>query len=159
MQQPSVIHDTFVIERHFPKPPEKVFAALSEPSKRRRWLAEGDKHEIEEFRSDFRVGGTEVIRSRFKPNAPNPVIGKSLSNEHRFQDIVPNRRIVTASVMSLDDKHISASLVTLELLANENGTDLICTHQGSYFEWPDGSKMLAEGWRKLLDRLGAELPD
>ena len=159
MKQPSAIHDTFVIERHFPKPPEKVFAALSEPAKRRRWYGEGEKHDIEEFRSDFRVGGTEVLRSRFKPSAPAPVAGKSLINEGRFQDIIPNRRIVTASVMSLDDTRISASLVTLELLANENGTDLICTHQGTFFEGAGDPKMREEGWRKLLDKLAGELSE
>lgn len=134
MQQPSAIHNTFVLERHFPKPAEKVFAALSEPAKRRRWFAEGESHDIEEFRSDFRVGGTELLRYRFKPTAPSPVVGLVLTNEGRFQDIVPNRRIVTALAMTLGDTRISASLVTLELLAAENGTDLICTHQGTFLD-------------------------
>ena len=159
MQQPSVVHDTVVIERPFPKPPEKVFAAISEPAKRRRWFAEGDTHDVEEFRSDFRVGGTEVLRYRFKPNAPSPVAGAVLTNEGRFEDIVPNHRIVTASAMSLGDKRISASLVTLELLANENGTNLICTHQGSFFEGAGDPKMREAGWRKLLDRLAAEVSE
>jgi uncharacterized protein YndB with AHSA1/START domain len=159
VQQPSVVHDTFVIERHFPKPPEKVFAAISEPAKRRRWFAEGTAHDVEEFQSDFRVGGAEVLRYRFKLTAPSPVAGAVLTNEGRFEDIVPNRRIVTASAMSLGDKRISASLMTLELLANENGTDLICTHQGSFFEGSDGPKIREEGWRALLDRLVKELSE
>ncbi len=159
MQQPSVVHDTFVIERHLPKPPEKVFAALSEPAKRRRWFAEGDNHDVEELQSDFRVGGTEVLRCRFKAGAPSPVAGLVLTNEERFQDIVPNRRIVTASTMSLGDTRISASLVTLELLAIENGTDLICTHRGTFFEGAGDPKMREAGWRKLLDKLAAELSE
>lgn len=159
MQKPSVIHDTFTIERHFPKSPEKVFAALSEPAKRRRWFGEGDNHDVEEFQSDFRVGGMEVVRYRFKAGAPGPVAGKTLTNIERFQDIVPNRRIVTASAMSLGDARISASLVTLELLASETGTDLICTHQGTFFEGADGPKMREGGWRNLLDKLAAELSE
>ena len=159
MQQPSAVHDTFVIERHFQKTPEKVFAALSEPAKRRRWFAEGDHHDVEEFQSDFRVGGVELLRYRFKGDAPSPVAGMTLTNESRIQDIVPDRRIVTASAMSLGDTRISASLVTLELLANENGTDLICTHQGTFFEGAGDPKMREAGWRTLLDKLASELSE
>ncbi len=159
MQQPSAIHNTFVLERHFPKPPEKVFAALSQPAKRRRWFAEGDNHDIEEFQSDFRVGGTEVLRYRFKSSAPSPVDGRVLTNEGRFQDIVPDRRIVMASAMTLGDTRISASLLTLELLAEGNGTDLICTHQGTFLEWPEGPQMIETGWRGLLDRLAGHVSE
>jgi uncharacterized protein YndB with AHSA1/START domain len=53
MQEPSVVHDTFVIERSFPVAPEKVFSAFSDAAKKRRWFAEGGGHEIEEFKSDF----------------------------------------------------------------------------------------------------------
>jgi len=68
-------------------------------------------------------------------------------------DIVPNRRIVTASTMAVGEKCISASLVTFELLASETGTELIFTHQGAFFEGSDGPEMREAGWRKLLDRL------
>jgi uncharacterized protein YndB with AHSA1/START domain len=155
MQKSSVVHDTFVIERSFPVAPEKVFSAFADAAKKRRWFAEGDSHEIEEFESEFRVGGTERLRCRFKEGTPFP--GVSLTNEGRFQDIVPNRRVVTASTMSLGDKRISASLVTMELLQTDNGTDLICTHQGTFFEGSDGPRMREAGWRKLLNHLEEEL--
>jgi uncharacterized protein YndB with AHSA1/START domain len=155
MQEPSVVHNTFVIERSFPKPPEKVFAAFSDAAKKRRWFAEGESHDIEEFQSDFQVGGVERFRYRFREGTPFP--GVPLTSEGRYEDIVPNRRIVTASTMSLGDKRISTSLVTLELLQTENGTDLICTHQGCFFEGADGPEMRQAGWRKLFDNLAAEL--
>ena len=31
MEQPKIIHSTFVVERSFPKPPETVFAAFADP--------------------------------------------------------------------------------------------------------------------------------
>ncbi len=155
MNQPSVIHSTFVIERSYPKPPETVFAAFADPATKRRWFAEGEHHDVEGFESDFRVGGAERIRYRFKEGTPFP--GTELVNEGTYEDIVENRRIVSASTMSLGGRHISASLVTLEFLPSDTGTDLICTHQGAFFEGSDGPEMREGGWRKLLEQLASNL--
>ena len=155
MQQPSAVHSTFVLERSYPKTPQQVFAAFADAAKKRRWFAEGEKHKIEEYAMDFRVGGTERLRYRMQEGSP--IAGMSLINEGRFQDIAHNQRIVTASTMDLNDKRISASLVTFEFLPGDKGTDLVCTHQGTYIEWPDGPKMIEAGWRGLLESLAAEV--
>ena len=155
MEEQSVIHNTFVIERSYPKPPEVVFSAFADAAKKRRWFAEGHNHEVEEFAMEFRIGGSERARYRLKEGTPFP--GVALSNEGSYQDIVPNRRVVTASTMTFGDKRISASLVTIELLATDKGTDLICTHQGAFFEGSDGPQMREAGWRKLFDHLATEL--
>jgi uncharacterized protein YndB with AHSA1/START domain len=155
MQEPSAIHNTFVIERSFPKPPQRVFSAFADPAKKRRWFAEGEGHEIELFESDFRVGGAERLRYRFKEGTPFP--GASLVNTGVFQDIVPNQRIVSASTMELADKRISVSLVTFEFLKTDKGTDLIFTHQGTFFEGSGGPQIREAGWRKLFDNLASEL--
>jgi len=132
-----------------------VFAAFSDPAKKRRWFAEGERHDIEEFEMDFRVGGVERLRYRFKEGTPFQ--GVASTNEGSYLDIVPNRCVVTASTMALGSKRISASLVTFEFLPTEKGTDLICTHQGAFFEGSDGPQMREAGWRKLLDQLATEL--
>ena len=151
----AVVHNTFVIERSYLVRPERVFAAFADPAKKRRWFAEGNHTEVEQFEMDFRVGGVERTLYRFKAGTPFP--GTTLSNEGRYQDIVTNQRIVLASNMSLGDKRISASLVTFELVPTEKGTDLIFTHQAAFFEGADGPAMREGGWRTLFDKLATEL--
>ena len=155
MEEQSVVHNTFVIERSFPKPPQQVFSAFSDADKKRRWFGEGSGHDLQEFTIDFRVGGEERSRYCFKPGTPFG--GVVLENEGKYFDIVPDRRIVIASSMSFAGKRISVSLMTLEFLETDKGTDLLCTHQGSFFEGADGPQIREAGWRSLFDKLAAEL--
>lgn len=155
MEAPSVVHSTFVIEKSFPQTPERVFAAFADPAKKRRWFFEGESHDLEMHELDFREGGSERAEMRFREGTPFP--GVAMTNQSRYVDIVPDRRIVSAYTMQLGGRRITASLVTIELLRTDAGTDLICTHQGAYFEGADGPEMRQEGWRTLLGRLEKEL--
>jgi uncharacterized protein YndB with AHSA1/START domain len=153
MPESAVTHSTFEIERSYPQPPERVFAAFAQPARKRRWYAEGD-HEIQEFEMEFRVGGSERLRYRFKEG--HPIAGSEITNESAYQDIVPEKRIVITSKMSLNGKPISIALVTLEFLSSGAGTDLVLTNQGTFVDWPEGAQMIEQGWRTLVDRLAKE---
>ena len=155
MEERTVTHNTFVIERNYPATPERVFDAFADPAKKRRWFIEGDSHDVEEFEMDFRAGGVEHARYRFKEGTALP--GIELTSESRYQDIVANRRIVIANSMGLSGKCMSASLATVELLPEGKGTRLLFTHQGAYFEGADGPQMREAGWQKLFERLAKEL--
>ena len=152
MEQQAVVHNTFVVERAYPVPPERVFAAFSDPAKKRRWYVEG---EIECYDMDFRVGGKEHYASGFKEG--HPLAGHTLKSENMYRNIVPNRRIIFTSTMALEEKCFSISLGTVELLPTEKGTDLILTFQSAFLEGADGPEMREAGWRKLLDKLDKEL--
>ena len=154
-QERSVIHSTFVLERHYPAPPERVFRAFSDTAKKSRWMVESHGHQLEHYEMDFRVGGEEHARFRFKKGSP--VGGMICRNDGYYQDIVPNRRVVESYTMTIGDRRISASLVTVEILPVENGADLVLTHQAAFFEGSDGPELREEGWRGLLDHLAREL--
>jgi uncharacterized protein YndB with AHSA1/START domain len=155
MTERSVTHDTFVLERSYSATPERVFAAFADPAKKRRWFIEGHNNEVEQYEMAFHVGGVERTRVRFSESSPLP--GAICSNETLYQDIVPNRRLIFSSTMAINSRSISATLVTVELLPSEAGTDLILTHQAAFFEGADGPEMRQAGWRGLLDKLTAEL--
>jgi uncharacterized protein YndB with AHSA1/START domain len=157
MAEPKVVHSTFVVERSFAKPVEKVFAALSKPEKVKQWFADGDRHDLIEFKLNFAEGGTQHLVYRMREGTP--VAGLVIDNEARFQEIVPNDRVVMATTMKFAGKRILASQITFELLGTEKGTDLICTHQGAYFEGSPAqfASMLKDGWTALMGQLAKVL--
>jgi uncharacterized protein YndB with AHSA1/START domain len=154
MPETNIIHSTFVIDRNYPQSPDRVFSAFAQPARKRRWYAEGD-HEIQEFEMEFRVGGAESFHYRFKEG--HPIAGSEIANESTYQDITPDRRIVSTTRMSLNGKPILVAVLTLEFISSASGTDLIFTNQGTYIDWPEGPAMIEHGWRSLFDRLAKHL--
>lgn len=150
MKNRTVSHGSFTIERTYPVSPERVFAAFSDPAKKRRWFADEEEAEIEDFKMDFRVGGFE--RKSFR--AKN---GWVFTNDTVYRDIVLNNRIVFAYNMSMSEKCFSSSLATVEFVADGKGTTLVFTEQGAFFEGADGPKMREEGWNLLLNNLAKGL--
>lgn len=99
---------------------------------------------------DFRVGGRERVSGR-------PKGGPVHAYEARYQDIVPDRRIVSTYDMHLDDKRISVSLATVELEPAGGGTRLIYIEQAVFLDGHDNPAQREQGMRDLLDALGRAL--
>ena len=148
--QYSVHHSTFSIERVYPVPPARVFAAFANEASKRRWFAEGEGWEVFEYRLDFRVGGSEVSRFNFRG-------GPEIRNDTIFQDIIDDRRIVFVYRMAIESKPLSASLATVELVPSGNGTLLTYTEQGAYLDGADPARGREEGSRELMEKLAIEL--
>jgi len=147
----SVVHATFTIERTFKFPPARVFAAWAQPELKARWFkAPPDKSTETRRKQDFRVGGSEQLSAAWT--------GSYTSHfDAYYLDIVPNERIIYAYHMHLDDKHISASLATVQFKAEGSGTRLILTEQGAFLDGYDDSGSREKGTAGLMDKLAAEL--
>ena len=151
MKKRSVTHATFVIERYYDASPSHVFNAWANPEAKARWFTCHDEewgpfeHEL-----DFRIGGRETNRG-------GPKGGPVHRYEARYQDIVPDQRIIYSYDMHLDDTRISVSLATVELRAEGRGTRLIFTEQGAFLDGWDKPDDREHGTKELLDALGAEL--
>jgi len=147
----TIQHHTFVIDRRYAHPPEKVFSGFSDPKKKRRWMGgDDDGWTIEKFDMNFEVGGQESWRFRFQGG---PVMG----NEVRYLDIVPSRRIVIAYTMDTEGKRFSSSQQTIELLPDAGGTRLLLTEQIAFLDGSDSVQSREHGTRELLDALDKEL--
>ncbi len=152
----AVQFDTFTMEREFPVPPARVYAAFADPRAKRHWFAESANHHIEEFAMQFEVGGRELASYRF--NAGTPFAGVLLESDGVFLDLVPGQRIVNAATMAIGGRRISASIHTFEFNATASGaTWMVFTHQAAFFEGADGPDLRRAGWQQLLDQLHASL--
>lgn len=156
MSTAELTHDVFVLERMFPKPPERVFRAFSDPDQKRRWYAEHSGSELLEYRTDFREGGAETAESRLQAG---PVKGKIIRAVNTYLHIVTDAAVVQSQTMYLGSHRMSAALLTFAFNGNKDGgTRLVFTHQAVFFAGADGPAMRREGWEKLFDRFGELLP-
>jgi uncharacterized protein YndB with AHSA1/START domain len=151
MTASSIAHASFTLSRTINAPAARVFEAFADADIKRRWFAEGEQHEVEEFAGDLREGATERLRYRFRDGTP--FAGMRIANTDTVLNLVPNERIVWASRMTFEDKDISAALITAELLAAAGGTELVLTFQGVFFEGADGPEIREMGWQVMLDKL------
>lgn len=149
MSERTSKHATFVIERVYDAPPARVFRAWADPEAKAQWF--GPKELAGEATAfDFRVGGAE----RFKVETPD---GTLYSYDARYQDIVPDARIVYTYDMHRNADRISVSVSTVEFRASNEGTRLTYTEQGVFLDGHDTAEQREHGTRELLDALAQAL--
>jgi uncharacterized protein YndB with AHSA1/START domain len=147
MSERSAEHATFVIDRTYEAPPQRVFAAWSDPAAKATWFGAGDgsTHEL-----DFRIGGREINRG-------GPPGGAVYVYEAHIYEIVDGERIAYAYDMTADGTRISVSLATVEFRPSGEGTRLIYTEQDAFFDGGDSVESREHGTRVLLDNLETTL--
>jgi len=144
----QVTHATFSLERSYPVPPARVFAAWADPAAKARWFTPGpgSGHQL-----DFRVGGREVATG-------GPEAGPRMTFETLYRDIVPDQRIVYTSTLSAETDLVTVSLTTVEFTPGEDGgTRLVLTEQGAYLDGREEPAWREHGTADQLEALAAEL--
>lgn len=149
MTEPSpVLHGTFTVPFTLGAAPDRVFAAFSDESLRRRWFRMPGPSATARHRLDFRVGGTEEAQSVF-PGMSGP---EELEYRSRFLDLVPDRRIVHGYQARVNGVTRWTSQAVLEFAPAPEGTLLTWTEQYAFLVLTgDGSQDVAhlEGATRL----------
>lgn len=141
----------FTLERDYPVPHERLWAAFAREEEKRAWFGEDDAYEPGAWSFDFRVGGRDVAEGAFHD-------GPVSRYEAVYVDIVEPERIVTVCDMWIDGVHMSTSLASYELEATPRGSRLVHVEHGVFFDgFAGGGPGREEGSRGVLDALGRHL--
>jgi uncharacterized protein YndB with AHSA1/START domain len=143
MNERSIIHNTFVVERVYKASPAKVFACWADPRLKEKWFSIAD-----EF--DFRVGGGERTQG-------GPPGGAVFTFNAQYHDIVQDERIVYTYTLDMGETRISVSATTVEFKPEGEGTKLIFTEQGVFLDGHDTPAQREHGTKEMMDKLGVQL--
>jgi uncharacterized protein YndB with AHSA1/START domain len=154
-------HATFALERAYPVPVDRVWAAFADPEIKRKWFGSDEFVEVERS-DDFRVGGVVIDDGRHRDGGPLSQFRAT------YTDIAPTERIVYTYDMWLDGVHASTSITTIVFEPADDsagaGTRLTFTEQGVHLDGVHGPGPVAAAGREagtadLLDALGKLLAD
>ena len=149
----SVVHSTFHLERTYAAPVSRVWKALTDEAAKQKWFCgTPGSWELLERQMDVRVGGRERLKGRWEG-------GMVSLFDATYHDVIPNQRLVYTYEMHLNDKRISVSLATLQLVSAGGSTTLKVTEQGTFLDGYDDAGSREHGTGYLLDALGASLND
>lgn len=113
---------TLRIARTFAAPREKVFQAWTEPERLTQWLCRvTEKHSVKLLELDLRVGG------RYRLEGRSPEGNRYLLSGTYLEIRPPEKLVFTWSWEG--DPDFGESLVTVELRALGDSTELVLTHE------------------------------
>jgi uncharacterized protein YndB with AHSA1/START domain len=131
---------SLTIKRRFAAPPEKVYAAWTDPEKMIHWMGPTGAQRVEAT-SDLRVGGHYAIKM-IMTDAEHDVAGV-------YREVVPNENVVfTWAWKTMPERE---SLVTVTF--KRDGTGTIMTLQHAQFFDEDARDRHNAGWLGTMERL------
>jgi len=130
------------IVRKFDATTAKVWRAITEPEMLRKWMAPSDAFTVPVAEAELRVGG----RYHIVMNAPD---GQVHDVSGVYREIVPNRKLVYTWAWKTTPER--ESVVTIELRAAGNGTELTLRHE--QFADEEARNHHEQGWNGCLARL------
>lgn len=150
MTERSIAHGSFTVTRSYPAKPTRVFNAWANPEFKRKWFG-APKADNPEDIFEFKVGGREYNAGK---------MGDDLYTfDVRYQDIIPDQRIVYTYDMTINGERISVSLATVEIEAEGAGTKMTVVEHGAFLDGLDNVRQREEGTNALMDALGQSLAD
>ena len=131
---------SLTIKRRFNAPPEKVYAAWTDPQKLGRWMGPTGTQRVE-AECDLRVGGRYAIKM-VMPNDEHNVSGV-------YREIVPNEKLsFTWAWRSTPERE---SLVTVTFKKDGDGTIMTLLHEQFFDEKARDDHN--NGWLGTMDKL------
>ena len=134
---------SLLLKRTFQAPREKLFDAWTKEEALKKWWGP-EGFTTPQIEMDFRIGGKYRIEMQ-------PPERESFYLHGTFVEIRPPERIVSTFQWEKGDWDYPETLLTVEFLKREDGTELTLTHEG----FPD-ENMREEhesGWGECLDAL------
>ena len=149
---PRAIHDTITAERQFRAAPAAVYKVFTDPALRSKLEPAPEGFEMVYDQINFTVGGIE--------NGEMRQHGQTLATfEHRYLEIVPDRRYLFTVKVIANGQIMSCSKNTIEFLPQDGGTLCVCTEHVS---WLHGASMRTDhegGWNGLLENAAGLLSE
>lgn len=146
----TVTHATFVVERTFDAPLDRVWDAFAVPEQHAQWFGAEDNFTATEESEDFRVGGGSVQDGQWHEGPTSRYVGT-------YTDIVDKQRIVATYDMWVDGKHLSTSVNSTVFEAVEGGTRLTYTEHGVFLDGQEDGSQREAGFGGIFDVLAAYL--
>lgn len=141
--------DTISAEIRIAAPPERVFAALTDPQQVPKWWGQQGMYTIKNSQNDVRPGGkwrTEGARAD----------GQPFHVEGEYIEVDPPRLLVHTWKPSFHE--VPTTTVRWELQAYKDGTRVKLTHSG-FAGHADAARDHSQGWTRVLVWLEAFVED
>jgi uncharacterized protein YndB with AHSA1/START domain len=139
--KPTIDKPSLTLKRRFKAPPEKVFAAFTDPEKVKRWMGPGEVKAVR-AEGDVQIGG----HYRWVMRAPD---GEEFDVGGVYREIVPNEKLVfTWAWKGTPERE---TLVTVLLKPDGDGTLLTLMHEQFFDEAARDSHQ--GGWDGALDKM------
>lgn len=150
MTERSIAHGSFTVTRSYPAAPSRVFRAWSNPEFKRKWFGSPDPEKPDNV-FEFKVGGREYNAAK---------MGNDMYTfDVRYQDIIPDERIVYTYEMTINGQRMSVSLATVEIEAEGSGTKMTVVEHGAFLDGLDTVRQREEGTNAIMDALGNSLAE
>jgi uncharacterized protein YndB with AHSA1/START domain len=145
MTERSIAHGSFTIERIYPHPVPKVFAAWSNPEFKRQWFGSPDPAKPQQI-FEFREGGREYNAEKMGDT--------DFIFDVSYRDIVPDNRIIYTYEMHMNGQRMSVSVATVEFTPRDGGTRMVLREDGAFLDGLDTSAQREAGTNYLMDQVG-----